>query len=95
MAKQFAEKLASSTSGAEAPTEEKGFIAALEALRHPKASFSANCKAEIDFSGLTVRLDPALFQNMIRTAVFPQILKAAPFQNVTRFRVFQESGAGR
>ena len=44
-AKQFAEKLDPSTSGAKALVESKGFIAALKALRHPKASFSANCKA--------------------------------------------------
>jgi len=39
-------KLAAGTSGAEALTEKKGFVAALEALRHPKSSFSANCKAQ-------------------------------------------------
>jgi hypothetical protein len=33
------------TSGAKALKETKGFIAALKALRHPKSSFSANCKA--------------------------------------------------
>ena len=43
-AKQFAEKLGSSPSGAKARDESKGFIAALKALRHPKASFSTNCK---------------------------------------------------
>ena len=31
------------TSGAEALTKMKGFIAALKALRHPKSSLSANC----------------------------------------------------
>jgi len=41
---QFAEKLGSAASGAKALTEKKGFIAALKALRHPKASFSANCE---------------------------------------------------
>jgi hypothetical protein len=45
-AKQFTEKLAIVTSGAEALTEKKGLIAALKALRHPKPSFSANCKAQ-------------------------------------------------
>jgi hypothetical protein len=42
---QFAEKLARETSGAKALLEKKGLIAALKALRHPKASFSANCYA--------------------------------------------------
>ena len=42
-AKQFAEKPTMLTSGAEALVEEEGFIAALKALRHPKANFSANC----------------------------------------------------
>jgi hypothetical protein len=46
-AKQFAEKLGSSASGAKALGEREVFIAALEALRHPKSSFSANCKAAI------------------------------------------------
>jgi hypothetical protein len=32
-------------SGAEALAEKKSFIAALKALRHPKAGSSANCKA--------------------------------------------------
>ena len=43
--KQSAEKLGRVTSVAKAPVERKGFIAALEALRHPKSSFSTNCKA--------------------------------------------------
>jgi hypothetical protein len=38
-----AEKLGSAASGAKALTEKNGFITALKALRHPKASFSANC----------------------------------------------------
>ena len=38
---QFAEKLGLATSGAKALGEEKGLIAALKALRHPKESFSA------------------------------------------------------
>jgi len=33
------------TSGAEAPTEKKGLIAALKALRHPKPTFSALCES--------------------------------------------------
>ncbi|SPF38319.1 hypothetical protein SBA1_20019 [Candidatus Sulfotelmatobacter kueseliae] len=44
-AKHSAEKLALVTSGAKALTEKKGLIAALKALRHPKPSFSALCKA--------------------------------------------------
>ena len=52
-AKQFAEKLTMLTSGAEALVEQKGFIAALKALRHPKPSFSANCEAPIDLRRLT------------------------------------------
>jgi len=44
-AEQFAEKLGADASGAKALTEKEGFIAALEALRHPKSSFSANCEA--------------------------------------------------
>ena len=44
-AKQFAEKLGRDASGAEALEEEKGLIAALKALHHPKSSLSANCKA--------------------------------------------------
>src|SRR5215471_9106419 len=46
-AKQFAEILTMLTSGAEALVEQKGFIAALKALRHPKPSFSANCEAAL------------------------------------------------
>ena len=46
-AKQFAEKLALGTSVAEALTEKEDLIAALKALRHPKPSFSALCKARI------------------------------------------------
>jgi len=38
-AKLFAEKPTMLTSGAEALVEEEGFIAALKALRHPKAEF--------------------------------------------------------
>jgi hypothetical protein len=45
-AEQFTEKLGSSASGAKALAEKNVFIAALEALRHPKSSFSANCEAE-------------------------------------------------
>jgi len=37
-AKQFAEKLGSAASGAKALTEKEDFIAALKALRHPKAT---------------------------------------------------------
>jgi hypothetical protein len=44
--KQFAEKFGSAASGAKAPGIKKGFIAALKALRHPKSSFSENCKGE-------------------------------------------------
>jgi hypothetical protein len=33
-------------SGAKALAENKGFTAALKALRHPESSFSANCKAD-------------------------------------------------
>jgi hypothetical protein len=39
-ARQFAEKLDLSTPGAKALIEKKGLIAALKALRHPKASLS-------------------------------------------------------
>jgi len=41
----WAEQFAEANSGAKALAEKKGFIAALKALRHPKASFSANCQA--------------------------------------------------
>jgi hypothetical protein len=41
----LAEKLDSAASGAKAFTGKEDFIAALKALRHPKASFSANCEA--------------------------------------------------
>jgi hypothetical protein len=65
------------TSGAESLAEKKGFIAALKALhpitpkavvmgtpalRHPKSSFSANCKATIDSTQLTARLKPCPFK---------------------------------
>jgi hypothetical protein len=40
----FAKKLDSATQGAEAMTEKKAFIAALEALRHPKASPGRLCR---------------------------------------------------
>jgi hypothetical protein len=43
--RQFSSLLKNSpldASGAEALEQEKGFIAALKALRHPKSSFSAN-----------------------------------------------------
>jgi len=43
--KQFAENSAPVASGAEALPEKRGIIAAPEALRHPKASLSANRKA--------------------------------------------------
>jgi hypothetical protein len=49
-AKQFAEKLHPSTSGAKALTETKSFIAALKTLRHPKSGFPANCKAAANFA---------------------------------------------
>jgi len=55
-AKQFAEKPTMLTSGAEALVEEEGFIAALKALRHPKPSFSANCKAARENKGLLAAL---------------------------------------
>jgi hypothetical protein len=41
-AEQLAEKLELNTSGAEARTEDKGFNAALKALRHPKSRFLAS-----------------------------------------------------
>jgi hypothetical protein len=40
---QFAEKLAAECPQGLKPSEKKGFIAALKALRHPKSSFPANC----------------------------------------------------
>jgi|SRR5258708_1657304 len=68
-AKQFAEKLGSEPSEAKALTEKKSFIAALKALRHPKASFSANCKAFIHFARFTARLKAAPFQKRTRTGI--------------------------
>jgi anti-sigma-K factor RskA len=62
-AEQAAEKLASATSGAKALTENKDVIAALEALRHPKASFSAACEAGIVLAGLTARLESRALSN--------------------------------
>jgi hypothetical protein len=57
----------SANSGAKALQIKKDFIAALEALRHPKASVSANGKAEINFAGLKARLEAAPFQRMTRS----------------------------
>jgi hypothetical protein len=50
--------------------ENQGLIAALEALRHPKASFSAVRKAEVDFGRLRARLKAAPFQEMTPADVF-------------------------
>ena len=44
---QIAEKLGGNSSGAKGPTGKEGFIAALEALHHPKSSLSASCEAGI------------------------------------------------
>jgi hypothetical protein len=44
-AKAFAEKPAFRDLGAKALADEKGFIAALKALRHPKSSLFANYRA--------------------------------------------------
>jgi len=62
-AKQFAEKLGLATTGDKSIPEKKSFTAALKALRHPKASFSAYCKAGIDSIRLTARLETAPFQD--------------------------------
>jgi len=40
-------KFGSAASGDKSLPEKKSFIAALKVLRHPKESFSANCKAAI------------------------------------------------
>jgi hypothetical protein len=42
-----AEKLRLPTSGAKALSENKRLIAALNALRHPRPSFSADCEAAV------------------------------------------------
>jgi hypothetical protein len=46
VAEQFAERIDSVTSAAKAFADSRAFTAALEALRHPKAEFSATSEAE-------------------------------------------------
>ena len=84
-AKQFAEKLGSSASGAKALAERKVFIAALEALRHPKSSFSADCKARV-FLASTARLKPCPSRSQLasfhsRFLPFPLLNHAFAFPN--------------
>jgi hypothetical protein len=66
-AEEFAEKVSSDASGAEALSEKKDPIAALKALRHPKASFSANGKV--------------LFQEPLSARLKPHPFKASPLSH--------------
>jgi hypothetical protein len=70
-----AEELGSSASGAKALAERKAFIAALEALRHPKSSFSANCKARMFSCALAARLKEASEKRSLPKKQQPQGLK--------------------
>jgi hypothetical protein len=65
-AEQFAEKLDSAASGAEALTEKTDSIAAPETLRPLKASFRANGKSRNSFTKLRPRLEATPFQKPVR-----------------------------
>jgi hypothetical protein len=83
--KQSAEKLSSGASGAKALAENKGLTAALKALRHPKSSFSANCKAQDFF--VSARLKPCPFQIAVfQSAIFQSAISQAKSPSAIRKR---------
>jgi hypothetical protein len=89
-AERLAHKLRPGASGAKARPEKEALIAALKALRHPKAGFSGDYRyPKAGFSTTCRHLKASVMRpskghsstGVHALAVFPQPLKAYPSQN--------------